>query len=101
MTNLVLTAVLSAYCHCAACCGKRGKPTAAGVRPERYVSIAAPRWVPIGTRVHVEGLGWRTVHDRTALKWDGRFDVFVGSDKAAHRRAQRLGIRTAKITIIR
>lgn len=92
MTNLIVTA----YCACRLCCGASADGvTASGVEPVQGVTVAAPRAVPFGTRVHIEGIGWRTVQDRTARRYDGRFDVYF----TRHRDAVRFGKRKLKVTI--
>ena len=91
MTNLILTA----YCWCHACTGHDHQPTASGRRPVVGVTIAAPRSVPLGTRVALYVPGWgvvqRRVDDRTHRRYEGRWDVFVRS----HREAREFGLRTA------
>jgi 3D (Asp-Asp-Asp) domain-containing protein len=84
---------VTAYCHCARCCGVAGGPTASGARPVQGVTVAAPRWVPFGTLVEIEGVGIRIVQDRLARRYDHRFDVFTTS----HREARRFGVR--KLTV--
>jgi hypothetical protein len=56
-------------------------------------TVAAPRNVPLGTRVYIYGVGWRIAEDRTAPEFDGRWDVFVTS----HAAAKRGGISTRRI----
>jgi 3D (Asp-Asp-Asp) domain-containing protein len=56
-----------------------GRPCADGKLPAAGVTVAAPRSVPLGSRVWVEGVGDRLVEDRTARRFDGRLDLFVGS----------------------
>lgn len=78
--------VITAYCHCAACCGRAGNLTAASTKPIPYVTIAAPRKIPFGTRIQIRHpTGWRTyiVQDRTARAHDGVFDIFLPSHEAA------------------
>lgn len=83
------------YCNegangCATCCGKWAplNRTASGRRPVAGVSCAAPPGVPFGTWVHIEGVGYRRVDDRTATKYSHRWDVFV----AGHKEALKKGI---------
>jgi len=97
MTNLV--AIVSFWCACSHCTPRPVQPTAAGVVPQRYVTVAGPRAVPLGARVYIEGIGMRRVEDRTALRFDGRWDVYVGSDKSAHQRAKSLGVQIRTVTI--
>lgn len=79
--------IFSAYCACAVCCGWSNHPTASGVWPVEGVTIAAPRSIPFGTRVWTP-LGWRIVQDRTARRYDGRWDIYF----RRHADAKRFGI---------
>ena len=95
MTN-IFTLVITAYCHCATCCGTSGQPTASGKMPTIGVSVAGPRWMPFGTQVWIPSVGWRTVQDRTAWKYEGRVDVFM----ATHKKAKKFGKRVETIILI-
>ena len=93
---MTITATIAFFCHCHLCTPSPQQATASGAWPMEGRTLAAPRSVPFGTRVHIPGIGWRTVEDRTARRWDGkRWDIFVTS----HARAKRLGVRKVKITI--
>lgn len=93
---MILTnAILTAYCACRLCCGEATGLAADG-RLITIGAVAAPRHIPFGTRVHIPGLGTRVVRDRTALRYNGRWDVYVRT----HREAKRFGIKTATIKII-
>lgn len=94
--NFLAAAVITAYCHCALCCGKPGQPTASGVMPVVGITVAGPRNIPFGTRVYIEGVGELIVQDRTAKRFDGRWDVF----KASHKEAQLFGKVKRKVTIL-
>lgn len=87
---------MTGYCPCAKCCGDWSATgrTASGQVPRAGLTVAAPRNVPLGTRVRIAGLGWRTVQDRTARRYEGRWDVFFSS----HAEAARFGKRTLKIS---
>ena len=75
---------ITAYCACAKCCGKNAKGiTAAGTRPIEGRTIAASRNIPLGTRIRIEGIGWRVVEDRTARRFDGRVDIYFRSHDEA------------------
>ena len=75
---------ITAYCACKKCCGKwSGGPTASGVKPVEGVTVAAPRSIPFHTKIHIEGVGNRVVHDRLAKKYDHRIDVYFASHDAA------------------
>ena len=95
---MTLTASIAFFCSCSHCVANHPL-TALGTRPQRWVTISAPRSIPLGTRVFISGgIGWRTVESRTRKDIDG-WDVYVGSDRGAHKRAKRLGKQTVKITI--
>lgn len=86
---------VTAYCACVKCCGKwSGGPTASGRLPVEGVTIAAPRAIPFGTWLNIEGVGLRRVDDRLARKYDHRIDVFF----ADHQRALKFGKRTLRVT---
>lgn len=92
-----MKALITAYCACAICCGRAGGLTAWGTKPVPGVTVAAPRGVPFGgwVRIEVPGIGRlrRRVEDRTAKRWDGRWDVFM----ATHEEAQMFGIRIGNV----
>jgi len=76
---------LTHYCPCPICCGKwSGCPTASGKWPKEGRTMAAPKWIPFGTRIFIIGVGWRVVEDRT--KSGKGWDVFVRSHREAVRR---------------
>lgn len=89
--------LLTAYCACAICCGRAGGLTACGTKPVPGVTLAAPRGVPFGRWVSIEvpGLGRirRRVEDRTARRFEGRWDIFVPT----HEEAERFGARWATV----
>jgi 3D (Asp-Asp-Asp) domain-containing protein len=88
---------VTAYCPCAKCCGRAGMPTANGQMPAVGVTVAAPRSLPFGTRLRIEGLGERIVQDRQSKRFDDRIDVFV-SDRES---AIKFGVRKLEVTVIR
>ena len=94
-TNLIL-ATVTAYCHCALCCGIAGSPTASGVMPKVGRTVAAPKSVPFGSWVRLPGMGWRRVEDRLGRKYPKRWDVFM----ADHRTAKQFGKQQLTITVI-
>ena len=88
----------TAYCNnfnkgCVTCNGKWSKynRTADGHIPTQGVTIAAPRSIPFGTKVKIEGLGTRVVQDRLSKKYDNRIDVYFNS----HKDALKFGKKTA------
>ena len=89
---------ITAYCACRKCCGQSAAGiTASGTRPVEGRTVAASRSIPLGTRIYIEGLGWRTVEDRTAKRFDGRVDVYFRS----HAEALKFGKRKLQMTIQR
>jgi 3D (Asp-Asp-Asp) domain-containing protein len=88
------TYTVTAYCSCTKCCGKwAGGPTASGRKPQAGVTIAAPRALPFGTWLDIEGVGRRRVDDRLARRYDNRIDVYFPT----HAEALRFGKR--KLTV--
>ena len=67
------TATVTAYTH-------TGNPTASGTMPVVGRTVAGPRWIPLGTKVWIEGVGERIVEDRTHIRFNGRYDVFMDSE---------------------
>ena len=100
-------ATVTAYCNdgshgCRICCGPNPTGlTAAGTRPSS-VTVAGPRSVPLGTWVEITLPGRapvrKRVEDRTAKRFDGRWDLFFPD----HASAKRFGIVTnASVRILR
>ena len=86
---------ITAYCACRKCCGQSATGiTASDTRPVEGRTVAAARSIPLGTRIHIEGLGWRVVEDRTARRYDGRVDVYFKK----HNDALQFGKRKLQIT---
>lgn len=75
MTNLIV-AVVTAYTW-------TGDKTASGVWPVAGITVAAPRSVPFGTRVWIEGVGPRIVQDRMNRRFPDRWDVYCHGRKTA------------------
>ena len=91
----ITNALVTAYCACTTCCGSTAKGlTAAGTRIAPG-TIAAPRNIPLRTRVTVTGLGSFVVLDRTARRFDGRWDIYIPS----HKDAKKFGKRYLNITL--
>ena len=87
-------AIITAYCACRVCCGPDAAGiTANGKAPRQGVTVAASRRVPFGTVVWIRGVGRRVVQDRTAIRYDGRWDVYFDR----HQDAVRFGKRKASI----
>lgn len=72
-----------------------GKKTASGTWPKEGRTVAGPRWIPFGTRVYIDGIGWRIVEDRTHERFDGRYDVYMDD----HGRCMAWGIQERAVQI--
>lgn len=79
--------VTSGYCNCTICCGQwSGGPTASGVYPTPNHTIAVDAsnpFVPIGTKVVMNGVEY-TVEDTGAFaRYGVQFDVYYGDHASA------------------
>lgn len=72
-----------------------GQKTASGTWPKEGRTVAGPRWIPFGTRVYIDGIGWRIVEDRTHERFDGRYDVYMDD----HSRCMAWGIQERAVQI--
>jgi 3D (Asp-Asp-Asp) domain-containing protein len=97
MTNLIGILTISAYCWCSKCCGKSHRPCADGLNPSVGTTSTIPRRYPLGTKLYIEGIGWRIGHDRTSRRYDHRIDIFVRT----HKEAKKFGIRKVRVWIIK
>ena len=80
---------LTAYCHCAKCCGRANAPTASGVMPTAGHTVAMAG-VPFGTRLLINGTVY-VVEDRGTSY--GHVDVFMNS----HSEALQFGLQYADV----
>lgn len=88
---------ISAYCSCEKCCGPRASGITASGRRVGVGQCAAPSFVPLGSRVKVDGR-WLLVTDRTAKRWrGGTIDVYMPS----HREARQHGVKWREVQIER
>ena len=87
---------VSFYCPCAVCNGSSSAVTASGAPLQPGVSIAVdPSIIPLGSKVYIEGFGWRTAQDTGgAIKGD-RIDICVSS----HAEAYRLGVQYCNVYV--
>ena len=96
MTTNSYAAILTAFCACRVCCGPGAVGiTASGAKPQTEHTIAGPRSIPLGSTVIIGHRTYR-VEDRTALRYDGRFDIYFRT----HKEAREFGIRKMTVTII-
>lgn len=91
---------LTGYCNCSVCCGSyAGGPTASGVMPQAGVTIAVDRRViPMGTKVYIEGLGYRIAQDTGGAIKGNKIDVYAESHSACYR--PEYNLKGAKVYIV-
>jgi len=77
------------YENCAMASGKRA-----------YIgAVACPRHIELATRVMIDGKTY-TCEDRTAKRYDGRYDIFMGYGRESYDKAINYGIKTTNVYII-
>lgn len=57
--------------------------TASGARVVPGVTLAASRSIPFGTRMYIQGHGWRVVQDRGGLITENKVDIAVQTREEA------------------
>lgn len=76
--NFIGSFHLTGYCPCVSCSGGWGAATATGAVPEDGTTIAVdPRVIPYGTRVYIEGVGYRVAQDCGGAIKNNRIDIYV------------------------
>lgn len=85
------------YCACTQCCGKTDGITASGTLAQEGITAAAD-WTVIepGTKVYIDGVGYRTVEDKGGAIKGNKIDVFMSS----HERALEAGVHGAQVFLI-
>lgn len=78
-------------CHYAGCLMASGKKAYVG-------AVACPRLYKLGAVVKIQGKTF-TCEDRTAKRFDGRFDIFQGYGQEAYQKALQWGKRTVQVFI--
>lgn len=87
---------VTAYCPCAKCCGAWADGRFADNTPvdgQALKAVAAPKSIPLGTLLYVEGIGQVVVRDRGGAIRGKRLDVF----HARHADALQFGVTRAKV----
>jgi len=74
-----------------------GNKTAIGTYPVQGRTCAGPRWIPLGTVVYIEGVGERIVEDRTNIRYNGRYDVYMNSEDDC----LEFGIQNLKVEVLK
>ena len=71
---------ISYYDSCYQCCGKTNGITASGEKVQEGVTVAADTSIlPMGSKIYIEGIGWRTVQDRGGAIKGNKLDIYVPS----------------------
>ena len=70
-----------------------------GERPVENKSVACPRDIPLGTIIYIEDIGFRLCSDRTALKVNGRYDLFGGYTEKDYTNAINFGKQNKRVYV--
>ncbi len=80
----VVTMNATAYCPCAACNGQwAGRPSALGLKVEKGVVAVDPSFIPLGTKLYVEGYGYCIAGDTGGAIKGNRIDLCYNSHSEA------------------
>ena len=83
---------ITAYCGCAKCCGKTDGITASGTHVTAGRTIAAPKEIPFGTKISINGHVY-TVEDRGGAIKGNRIDIYFET----HEEALKFGVQNVEI----
>ena len=81
-------------------CDPQNCINARGTHPRVNYSVACPREIPLGTKISINGNRY-TCDDRTALKYNGRYDIFVGYTQDSYEQAIEFGKQYLEVIIIK
>lgn len=80
----IVTMNATAYCPCAVCNGKwAGRPSALGLKVEKGVVAVDPSFIPLGTKLYVEGYGYCVAGDTGGAIKGNRIDLCYNSHSEA------------------
>lgn len=80
----VVTMNATAYCPCASCNGKwAGRPSALGLKVQKGVVAVDPSFIPLGTKLYVEGYGYCVAGDTGGAIKGNRIDLCYNSHSEA------------------
>lgn len=89
---------LTGYCSCRSCSGGYGTHTSTGAVATEGITIAVdPKIIPYGTKVYIEGVGYRIAQDCGGAIRKNKIDVYVSSHSKCY--APELN-RVAKVYIV-
>lgn len=74
---------LTFYCSCTSCSGGWGSSTASGQPLVPYITCAADKSIPFGTKIFIEGWGEIEVVDRGGAVSNNVLDVYVTTHEEA------------------
>ncbi len=89
--------IITAYCHCAKCCGKTDGITASGEKAIEGITVAMDKSMPFGTKIYIDGVGERIAQDRGGAIKGNRIDLYFDS----HQEALNFGRQTKEVTIMK
>ena len=95
--KFTILATVSAYSELETC-PNRKCITASG-KIAREDIIACPSWIPLGTKVEIDGEIYEC-GDRTHKRYDGRFDKWMGYGYEGYLRAKEFGIKTKEVIVL-
>lgn len=87
---------LTFYCPCRQCSSGWGYQTSSGATCQEGITVACAI-LPAGTRIYIEGYGYRTVQDTGGGVYGKHIDVFMES----HSECLRHGIKYAEIYLVK
>ena len=95
--NKRIRMIVTAYCGCEKCCGQYADGITASGAPARFGVVAAPEWLPFGTKLKIEGFDTVfTVEDRGGAIKGNRLDIWFPS----HEEAKKFGRQGLFVEII-
>lgn len=72
--------LITYYCACEQCCGNNNGITASGAKVQEGVTVAADTsQLPFGTKIYINGIGWRIVQDKGSAIQGNKLDVYIPS----------------------
>ncbi len=93
----VINAMTTAYSEFDSCHTGESCLMASGIKA--YVgAVACPREIRLGTRVIIDNTPY-ICEDRTSIKYNGRYDIFMGYGEDAYNKAIQYGIRKKEVKI--